>query len=303
LAETSAEPTVRRTCKRAKQYFAAAVKKRLIDENPFDDVPTADRANTSRQQFVSRADITKVIDACPDWEWRLIFAMARYGGLRIPSEILGMRWEDINWEHNRFTVRSPKTEHIEGKDRRLVPLFRELQPYLLDALEHAADGQQYVFDRMRQFQRENLRTQALRIIRNAGVEPWMKTFHNLRSSRQTELVEDYPEHVVAAWLGNSVEIARKHYLQVTDEHFDRAVMSEQDAPGEAAQKAAHEVAQNAAQQAHAPSRSEWKDGSSADVSANVHAAQCDVNTKRCGSLRTAPDTPTGSRTPVSRMRT
>ena len=26
-------------------------------------------------------------------------------------------------------------------------------------------------------------------------------------------------HVVTAWLGNTPEIARKHYLQVTDEHF------------------------------------------------------------------------------------
>jgi hypothetical protein len=25
--------------------------------------------------------------------------------------------------------------------------------------------------------------------------------------------------VVTAWLGNTLEVARKHYLQVTDEHF------------------------------------------------------------------------------------
>ena len=214
-----------------------------------------------------------------------------------------MRWEDINWEHNRFTVRSPKTEHIEGKASRLAPLFPELQPFLLDALEQAEDGQEHVFDRLQQTTHENLRTQALRIIRSAGLEPWAKTFQNLRSSRQTELVEDYPEHVVAAWLGNSIEIARKHYLQVTDEHFDRAVSSELNSPAKAAQKAAHYPAQNAAQQAHAPACTEWKSESATSVSPNVHAAQCDVDTKRCGSLRTAPDTPTGSRTPVSRMRT
>jgi len=30
-------------------------------------------------------------------------------------------------------------------------------------------------------------------------------------------------HVVTAWLGNSPDIAKKHYLQLTEEHFQRAV--------------------------------------------------------------------------------
>lgn len=30
-------------------------------------------------------------------------------------------------------------------------------------------------------------------------------------------------HVVCQWIGNSQAIAAKHYLQVTDEHFERAV--------------------------------------------------------------------------------
>jgi hypothetical protein len=46
---------------------------------------------------------------------------------------------------------------------------------------------------------------------------------NLRSTRETELVEKFPMHVVTAWLGNSPDIAKKHYLQLTEEHFQRAV--------------------------------------------------------------------------------
>ncbi len=38
-----------------------------------------------------------------------------------------------------------------------------------------------------------------------------------------ELVEDFPVHVVTEWLGNSPDIARKHYLQTHEEHFQRAV--------------------------------------------------------------------------------
>ena len=51
-------------------------------------------------------------------------------------------------------------------------------------------------------------------------------------------------------IGNSSQIAAKHYLQVTDEHFDRAAGFMPN--GEAAPKAAH----NAAQQTHAGARTE-----------------------------------------------
>jgi len=68
-----------------------------------------------------------------------------------------------------------------------------------------------------------LRTQLLRIIKRAGVKPWPKLFNNLRSTRETELAEKYPLHVVCAWIGNSQPVAAKHYLQVTDEHFAKAV--------------------------------------------------------------------------------
>jgi hypothetical protein len=65
----------------------------------------------------------------------------------------------------------------------------------------------------------NLRTQFERILKRAGVTPWPQLFHNLRSSRKTELAEQFPSHVVCNWLGNSEDIARKHYLQTTDDHF------------------------------------------------------------------------------------
>jgi hypothetical protein len=38
----------------------------------------------------------------------------------------------------------------------------------------------------------------------------------------TELAETYPVRVVCKWIGNTERIAAKHYLQVTDDHFERA---------------------------------------------------------------------------------
>ena len=68
----------------------------------------------------------------------------------------------------------------------------------------------------------NLRTRLLWIIKRAGLQPWPKLWQNLRSTRETELADQFPAHVSAAWIGNSVAVAVKHYLQVTEDHFKQA---------------------------------------------------------------------------------
>ena len=222
-----ADNTVRRRCGLAKQFFRDAVRRRLITENPFGDMAGClVRENRSRDYFITRAEAAKVLEACPDAQWRLLFALSRYGGLRCPSEHLGLCWSDVDWERSRITIRSPKTEHHEGKDCRIIPIFPELRPFLeavfFDPGEPCGD---YVITRYRD-KATNLRTQLTKIVRRAGLKPWPKLWHNLRATRETELAETFPIHVVCAWIGNSQAVARKHYLQVTDEHFDRAASGE-----------------------------------------------------------------------------
>ena len=222
LLETMSENTVRRICGRAKQFFRAAARKRLISESPFADMKdTCVRANKSRDFYLSREMADRVLSACPDAQWRLLFALSRYGGLRCPSEHLGPRWGDIDWERGRMTVRSPKTEHHQGKGSRVIPIFPELRAHLEQVWDEAKPGSEYVITRYRA-KNSNLRTQLERIIGKAGLKPWPKLFQNLRSTRETELTDQFPIHVVCSWIGNSEVVARKHYLQVTDEHFEQA---------------------------------------------------------------------------------
>lgn len=220
--------TIRKRLQFAKTIFRAAVRSKLIAENPFADVQVK-AAMSDRKSFVSRETIQKVLDACPDHHWRLIVALARYGGLRCPSEVLSLRWQDVDWVRRVIQVQSPKTEHHPGKESRALPLFPELLPYLNES--YAADPEAvYVVDERHRkaaigkqgWRNINLGTQMKRILAVADVEPWTRIFHNLRSSRETELVEKYPLPVVAAWMGHSVDVAVKHYCQVTDDHFARA---------------------------------------------------------------------------------
>ena len=221
LASKLADNSVRRNLGRCRQFFEAAVRKRLIDSNPFGHLKGITvKGNAERFQFVTLAEIQKVIDAAPDAQWRLIIALARYGGIRTPSETLALKWSDIDWERQRIRVPSPKTAHV-GKSSREIPLFPELLPYLQDADELAADGTEYVVTRYRDAT-QNLRTTMLKIIRRAGLEPWERLFHNLRATRQTELAKTYPAHVVCGWMGNSEAVASEHYLHTTDADFQKA---------------------------------------------------------------------------------
>jgi len=216
-----AEPTIRKRCRNAKQFFRAAMRHKLVSSNPFTDLVSSSVSNKEKAYFLTREDAQKVFDACPSLEWRLLFALARFGGLRTPSEPQLLKWSDIDWERGRFLVHSPKTEHHQGGASRLVPLFPELRLLLLEAFDEAEPGTEYVIQRYRN-KAVNLRTHFQRIIRKAGLEPWPKLWQNLRATRQTELVERWPQHVVCAWLGNSQKVAQEHYLQVLDEHFEQA---------------------------------------------------------------------------------
>ncbi len=215
------ENTVRKHIAVAKLFFGAAKKRRLISENPFEGQASAIRPNRKRFYFVSVAESIKVLSEMRDNEWRLIFVLSRYGGLRCPSEHLGLRWQDIDWERGRVTVHAPKTEHHAGHESRVIPLFQEMREPLDIAFTNAEPGAEFVIQRLRSGS-QNWRTQMKRFITRAGLKPWPKIFQNLRSTRQTELEEFLPSHAVTAFMGNSRPVAERHYLQVTDAHFERA---------------------------------------------------------------------------------
>lgn len=138
----------------------------------------------------------------------------RFGGLRCPSEHLALRWGDIGWK---------KGLHHEGGDCRIVPLFPELRPHLNAVWDRPKSTGEFVITRYRDV-KQNLRTQFTKIIERAGLNPWPRLFQNLRASRQTELCDVFPEHVVCAWLGNTDKVAREHYLHARETHYERGAV-------------------------------------------------------------------------------
>ena len=206
----------------ARAIFRKAVKWGMVAASPFEDLPAGSQQNPDRSFYVSHQIIGAVLERCPGVFWRLVIALGRYAGLRIPSEVAQLTWDDIAWDTGRLTVRSPKTARHDGHAVRLVPICPELHSILAEAYEHAADGDKLILPRMLTGT-SNLRTTFTKIITRAGHVPWPRLFQNLRASCATDWVERYPNHVVAKWLGHSPMIAATHYLQARERHFVDAV--------------------------------------------------------------------------------
>jgi integrase len=213
LSGRFAQATWARHLKRIRSWFASAERAKIIESNPFAGVRCPASTNPARKAFIDRDTFARVVDATDDPHWRLVLALARYGGLRVPSEVLGLHWSDIDWRANTIRVRQHKTRE------RTMPLFPELRPFL-EAMPRT--GSDHVVTRARA-SAPNWRGHVLPIVARSGVRAWPKLFHNLRASRETELCQSFPLHVVASWLGNSPEVATTHYLTVTPADFAAAV--------------------------------------------------------------------------------
>jgi len=164
----------------------------------------------------------KLLVACPNQEWRTIIALARIGGLRCPSELQQLRWSDINWQKKRFVVRSPKTEHHEGQDKRIVPLFPELRSELekhFSAVE--SDGNEFV---IQVYQRTSwvLYEPFQKIAHGAGLGTIVSPFVNMRRSRSNEVLRKHGSQLESLGIGHSEKVMEEHYFEAEDEDFEKA---------------------------------------------------------------------------------
>ncbi|WP_149108959.1 tyrosine-type recombinase/integrase [Limnoglobus roseus] len=226
-AKGLADTTIHRRVRAYRNYFADAVRLKLITANPFAEVRCREGDNAKRKQYIPVDAVLRVMDEANPC-WRTIVALARFAGLRTPSETLMLRWDCVNLATGRMVVDSTKTGD------RMMPITATLRPYLEEAFDLAPPGTVYVVfgpqadhyratsNTDRGWINTNVRTTFLKLVHRAGLEQWARPFHNLRASCETDLNAEFPAHVVAKWMGHSVAVAEKHYLQVRDADIDRA---------------------------------------------------------------------------------
>lgn len=222
-----APSTIHKRLAHARMFFKAARRHKLIAANPFEDV-TGGQPEAAEKFYIPAEMADRILEAC-DSEWRLIFALARYGGLRCPNEVISLRWSDINWERDTIFVTSCKTAR-KGKPSRTTWMTPRLRQELLGAYEALDDGapDEIFPERLaasrgpRGWHGVQLGYRMSAIIKRAGYTPWASLFNSCRSSHEIDLARLMPAHVVATWMGHSVAMSNRHYLRVTDDDYQRA---------------------------------------------------------------------------------
>ena len=248
--EGLAENTIRKRCQFAKMFFSVAIRRKLLPENPFAGLVGAVVSVPERQYFIPRETVDALLDQCHGPEYRLLLIIARYLGVRVPSEIVPLKWGDVDWENMRILITSPKTKRHKGGAKRICPIFPEVLPALQEAYDAAPEGAVWIFPSIRTGEK-NLRTWLERAIIRAGFASWPKLWQNFRATRATELADQYPSHVAAAWLGHTEQIADRHYRQTTATHYERAIREptgpmpgQQQEPAQKPAQYPHELARN-----------------------------------------------------------
>ncbi len=223
--------TIHRRLEFTRMFFKNAVKLELLPASPFEGITQKPGDPGKRRRYVSVADKERLIEAAPNVWWRAIIALSRFAGMRSPSEVLSLRWVGVDWARGTMRIVSPKTDCHDSGGERTAPIFARLRPYLEEAWDAAAEGQTHVIPEglylpaangPRGWNGCNLRTTFAKIICRAGLEVWPRPFHNLRASCESDLVREYPIPTVCKWLGNTVAVAIRHYVDVSDEDVRRA---------------------------------------------------------------------------------
>jgi len=206
-----AEASVCIHIRNARTVFNHAFRDELISFNPFDRLRATASAPEKDWKYVTLEELDKLLSTCPNMGWKLLIALCRLAGLR-RGEAASLTWNAVDWENHRLTIIAQKTSQ-----RRIVPIEAKLYQLLVDGFAEAEKGQQRIcvispHCLWRDFQR---------IRKRAGLPRWKDAFQVLRRNCETDWAQKYPQYAVSAWLGHSIKVSARHYLQVPEELYDK----------------------------------------------------------------------------------
>lgn len=219
--------------KNLSEVFNVAKKAGLIPRNPVSEHRGGWEAS-EKLEYVPLTRFRKLYDQV-DTEWKLILGLAMYAGLRAPSEVNALRWQDVDWQRRVMTVRSSKP----GKNgvefvARPVPIFDEIAEPLVELWQSRGEPDsgdvvtEHRTSRNESDQWNGYSIHVQRLAEQHGLQLWKRPMQNLRASfisRKVAGVEgDKLESptTVCKWVGQSEVIAGKHYIVLSDENLEGA---------------------------------------------------------------------------------
>jgi integrase len=203
------EQTVCSHCRTAKVIFGHAVRQDILTYSPFDRLRGTAPVSAVEFRQLSGVEIQTLIQSTTDVAWQRLFGLCAYAGLR-RGEAMRLCWGDVH--QNRIRVRHSGDVTTKARGRDVL-----LEPVLAAMLQPRGEPNELVC----RLESQDWHRAAQGYIVAAGLVPWPKPFHTLRKNRATSWRQRYPEHVVDAWLGHSLDVARRHYAAVPEAMYQQ----------------------------------------------------------------------------------
>ncbi len=192
-----------------------AVSWRLILKNPARGVALP-KATQREMRVLNPDDARRFLEHALDTRYGILFALALTTGLR-PSEYLGLRWSDIDWERKTVTVvralvkgsgwsfsptKRPSSRRQVKLETWVAIELRHL--YALEAARPNSDAAQQIFKTRsgRPMNSDYLAREFKRLLREAGL-PQMRLYDLRHTAATLALTAGVPAKVVSEQLGHA----------------------------------------------------------------------------------------------------
>ena len=200
-------------CRRVREIFNTAMRRNWVEVNPFKGLAVTDSRDTNRDRYIPWLEWKQATDTMATAEWRLALAMARVVGIRVPSELTHLTWSRVQRDLGLIILQRPKTARLRPVSE--IPIFDELVPYLDDAWEVAAEGEEYVFPNIRRISGAACRNRLERAYRDCGMISPTKPWQNARASASRDLLANSGIDTENEVLGHTAETTLSHYRRST----------------------------------------------------------------------------------------
>jgi integrase len=208
-AETVAPGTIRRETTELKHALKLAVEWELLNENVAQGVKLP-RLPEGRTRYLTPLELKAALDASPEW-MRAPVALAALTGMR-RSELLGLRWLDVDAPNRRLYLRETKNGTLR------VLVLNELAVQVLSSLPQGGPADS-VFNGV---DPQHLTDCTRRIFANLGIED--ASFHSLRHTAASWLVmQGVDLYVVGQLLGHKTPKMTQRYTHLSPQYLAGAV--------------------------------------------------------------------------------
>ena len=218
------ESTVNRELNTLFNLFRKAVEWRYVKESASHGIKKLKEKRSTVPRFLSSNEITRLLSACPDKIYPLIY-VAIYTGCR-QSELFNLEWSDIDFARRQIIVQNKGDWHTKSYRHRVIPISDKIIEVLLEQKEVSRGRYVFSTEEGEKVDKSKVRRTFERAMREADIAS--TDFKILRHTYASHLVmKGVDMRTVQKLLGHhSIKMTEKYshlapdHLQSVAEHLD-----------------------------------------------------------------------------------